>query len=258
MFRQEDNIVTPEDDIVIWRYMDFSNFIDIISTSELYFSSIKRLNDPFEGTYTKINKDLLNKQLRGEITKTPGLDFIDTEHHKLENIRDTFLFLRKSFAVNCWNISEHESAALWKMYCSGLDGIAIQSTVGRLKEALKTESRDIYIGKVKYINYLVDMIPFSGITTPIYYKRKSFQYENELRLSTLMPISSKIAETTNHLITKSQEGCRIKIDVNQLITKVYISPTCGKWLKKLVESVTCKYGLIKNIHQSDLNKNPIL
>jgi hypothetical protein len=237
--------------------MDFSKFIDIIATSELFFSGIKNLNDPFEGTYTKKNKNILESYLKGEISQIKELGIV-TPDYKISHIRNALNFFRKTLAVNCWNINEQESAALWKIYCTGIDGIAIQSTVGRIKSALEVEEIDVYIGKVHYIDYLTDSIPFRGITTPVYYKRKSFEYENELRLVTLMPASTKRTNKNNRIISKYNEGCRIKINVDALIEQVFVSPICGSWLKKNVNLIMQKYGLNHNVCQSDLNKNPIL
>jgi len=39
------------DDASIWRYMDFTKFVDIISTEELYFSRSDCFEDDFEGSY---------------------------------------------------------------------------------------------------------------------------------------------------------------------------------------------------------------
>lgn len=89
--------------------------------------------------------------------------------------------LRKCYAVSCWNMSDEESAALWQLYCSSQDGVVIQTTVGRLIRSLEKERRDIYIGEVKYINYVTDSIPINNALYPYLYKRISFQHERELR-----------------------------------------------------------------------------
>jgi hypothetical protein len=84
--------------------------------------------------------------------------------------------------LNSWHINEYESAAMWKLYLESDEGIAIQSTLGRLNKSLKDTKETIFIGKIKYIDYEKESIPESNQYYPFLYKRKSFEYEKELRL----------------------------------------------------------------------------
>jgi hypothetical protein len=45
----------PDPETKIWRYMDFKKLVSMIDNETLYFTSIDNLNDPFEGSLTKIN-----------------------------------------------------------------------------------------------------------------------------------------------------------------------------------------------------------
>src|ERR1017187_2968717 len=38
--------------------------------------------------------------------------------------------------ISCWHENEGESVAMWKLYVSGREGVAIKTTVGRLERAL--------------------------------------------------------------------------------------------------------------------------
>lgn len=35
---------------LIWRYIDFTKFVDLVDSSQLYFSRLDKFEDPFEGT----------------------------------------------------------------------------------------------------------------------------------------------------------------------------------------------------------------
>ena len=161
---------------------------------------------------------------------------------------------RKYVAISCWNMSNEESAALWKLYCGISDGIAIKSTVGRLKESVKDEERDIHIGEVCYINYLTDSIPPSNMLHPFLCKRKSFAYENELRAVISLPILSYKNEVPK---IRYMNGYHVSIDPSLLIDMIFISPTSPGWFKPLAKSILSKYGLHKEVVRSDLSKNPI-
>jgi len=46
-------------------------------------------------------------------------------------------------AINCWHMNDHESAAMWKLYLKSDEGIAIQSTYRKLKDAI-TDDDEIF------------------------------------------------------------------------------------------------------------------
>lgn len=39
----------PDPDTRIWRYVDLTKFLDMLSRRKLYFARLDRLGDPFEG-----------------------------------------------------------------------------------------------------------------------------------------------------------------------------------------------------------------
>ena len=56
--------------------------------------------------------------------------------------------MKNVYYVNCWHAGEHESAALWGSY-AGHAGLAVKSSVGRLKSAIDVEW-PFHIGEVSY------------------------------------------------------------------------------------------------------------
>lgn len=52
----------------LWRYMNFAKFVSLISTRRLFFCRADLLDDPFEGSYSKINI-ALRPQVYGDIPK---------------------------------------------------------------------------------------------------------------------------------------------------------------------------------------------
>ena len=41
----------PDDETVVWRYMDFDKFEDLIQSSQLYFPRLDRMGDLTEGLF---------------------------------------------------------------------------------------------------------------------------------------------------------------------------------------------------------------
>ena len=253
MYKEHPVFNTPDDNRIIWRYLDFPKFLDILDRKIQFFPRADRLGDPFEGSYPKASVDFMNENLDkyfyGEFTK-----YLFDKIGAPKALARARRFWRKYVAISCWNMSDEESAALWKLYCGVSDGIAIKSTVGRFKESVKGEVRDIHIGEVNYINYLTDSIPLNNTLYPFLCKRRSFAYENELRAVISLPMFSYKNEV---LKIRNMNGYYVSIDPNLLIDMIFISPTSPGWFKPLVESILSKYGLIKKVVRSDLSKNPI-
>lgn len=99
-----------------------------------------------------------------------------------------------------------------------------------------------YIGEVNYIDYKKEYIPFDDMFFPFLFKRKSFQYEREVRI---------IADISSENITIN-DGLKIDVDINQLIERIYIHPKSENWYKKLVIELVSKLGFDFEIEKSDL------
>ncbi len=54
----------PDENVKIWRYMDFTKFFSFIDKKALFFTRIDQLEDKFEGRFTKFffNSELEEKQ----------------------------------------------------------------------------------------------------------------------------------------------------------------------------------------------------
>ena len=58
MYRKHSAFMEPADeDIKVWRYIDFTKLISLIDTSCLFFARVDKFQDPFEGSWPKINID---------------------------------------------------------------------------------------------------------------------------------------------------------------------------------------------------------
>ncbi len=84
---------------------------------------------------------------------------------------------REKTFVNCWNASDQESHALWRIYCDPTEGVAIQTRLGKLHES----ARSVPLLPVIYET------PGAHRRTPQLIelatrKRPMFAYEQEVRL----------------------------------------------------------------------------
>ena len=149
-------------------------------------------------------------------------------------------FERKNTFVSCWHCDQYESEAMWKLYSTNVkNALAIQTTCQQLYEALGKDP-SIEIGKVQYIDFTKR---FSAVNGAYWYKRKSFEYEQEVRAVV------KVQKANSSGIEKD-------IDIEKLIVAIYISSYAPKWFEDVVYDVVKKYGLNKPIFHSEMAVTP--
>lgn len=246
MYKESPVFEKPENEnATIWRYMDFTKFVSLLDKSAPFFTRADRLGDPFEGSYSKANVVRRPEVYKGKIPE--GTLITLSQFHRI---------LIRHTVINCWHLSEYESAAMWKLYLKSDEGIAVRSTFRRLKDCFKGDKFHIYIGKVKYIDYDKDWLPEGNALYPFVHKRKSFEHEQELRA-----VIQQFRYTKNGEINWDRplfdDGVYVQVDLDLLIDKIYLAPTAPKWLPELVKSVTKRYKLDKEVVQSTLDDVPV-
>jgi hypothetical protein len=85
--------------------------------------------------------------------------------------------IRKQTFVNCWTASEHESFALWQMYCPSPEGVVIQTTFEGLKKSVEL----IDVLEVAYGPQNTEGAEVNAIKLATQ-KRPMFEYEHEVRI----------------------------------------------------------------------------
>ncbi len=228
----------------IWRYMDFSKLINLLDKKKLFFPRADNLGDPFEGSFPRINV----QKRKGAFTTRDGPGLV--------TLGDFYKKFIKCTAINCWHINDDESDAMWKLYIKGGEGIAIQSTVGKLKASLLEypQHSSVSVGMVAYVNYKEDRIPDDTLA-PYFHKRKSFQHEQEYR-AIIQHLKYKQGDEIDFKKSTLQEGIYVPIDVEILIENVHLSPTCPLWQKEVAQSILKKFKLNRKIKQSILSEKP--
>jgi hypothetical protein len=246
--------------VKIWRYRPFDRFKEELNKQALFFSSLDKLGDKFEGSYTEGNKifrDMAWKQ-RAQLLSSNGIPQPMIEHMKNSN----YLFdiaTRGSVVVNCWHINEYESAAMWRIYSNQKKGVAIQSTFnGLVKSVERNKEDEICIGTVKYIDYAKETFPIGNFFFPYVYKRKSFEFEHELRAAILeFPIDYHYKGNPSRMLDEKQKGKFVSVNLDALIENIYISPEAKSSFESETKSILKKSGLQKEVIKSDLAKDPL-
>ena len=233
MYHNNKNITLPEDpDTIVWKYLDLSKFLDLLLSQKLFMSRSDKFEDQYEGTFSEPTYEEIKKL---SVNNPEFLTYYKSQREKV--------------VVSSWHINEYESFAMWQIFTGNSEGLAIQSTIGRLEKALIADKKfKQYIGEVNYIDYKKEYIPFDDMFFPFLFKRKSFQYEREVRI--ISDISSSNL--------KINDGMKIDVDIKQLIEKIYIHPKSENWYKNLVIELVSKLGFDFTIEKSDLESDILI
>jgi hypothetical protein len=240
----------PSENIRLWRYMDFTKFVSLISSSKLFFCRSDLFSDPFEGSYSKVNV-----QLRPQLFQDMEI-FHDVEISNLQNLmiqRSNFTKkIREWTYINCWHANEYESAAMWDLYAKTNEGVAVETDYLSLKNVLPDNT---HLGLVNYIDYETEWLPEGNTFYPFTHKRKSFEHEKEVRA--VMQELPSPEKGNIHDMKNEIPGINIKIELNSLIKNIHVSPTAPKWLVDLTREITVKYGIAADVKKSDLYSEPV-
>lgn len=231
----------PDDSIVIWRYMNVTKLLSFIQTESLYFNRLDSFEDKSEGAlgmqsdYSDFKKKTVAFLQSLHESKADNYSVNDECDKLINSLRQS----KEYTFVNCWHASEHESVGMWKTYLQyPYDGVALKSTVGKLKKAINYDPR-ISIGYVKYIDYHVEQ---PNKLHPCWYKQIPYQYENEIRA--VIQIPSLMAG----------RGFLVKCNMGDLIDRIVFSPFSSNYFKNSIAALLEKYNMGTMIQPSELEK----
>jgi hypothetical protein len=215
----------PPGDTVICRFMDFDKFRDLFGNEELYLRRTDRFKetDPQEG--------LPSDQY---VRKARGLQQYDL-HDELALNNDQAFTRQTSEGhyINCWQIFEGETLAMWNTYGKG---VVTFSQFHMLKSALDIQLDPIFLGVVRYGEK--EMMGYNTVQF-LFTKRRHFEKERELRvvLQCYDPMAGanrhygpdnfpnrEPLDDINPLHAWVHDSKRRRIDLKSLVTEIRLSP----------------------------------
>jgi len=221
--------------------MNFRKFESIISRQALFFCRADRFDDKWEGVFPikMIEKFELDER---QIPSADGNTYTLCQWQMQKEAR--------SHLINCWHANENESFAMWKIYSDDKHPfIAVQSTLGRLKQSFdKTEDR-VWIGEVEYIDFRkwephneFFNVDRPDILSAFFMKWHYFSYENEIRAVINRAFSKH----------KNEKGIFVSTDLAELVENVYLSADTNREEEQRVRQLLEQYNHPFPVHKSDL------
>lgn len=251
----------PDDNLVIWRYMDFTKFVALLETASLFFPRVSILDDPFEGSFPASQTPFR----RVIEMLPPGAVPPGAAIHFSQGLDGVWGFMRQWAMVSCWHASPHESAAMWRLYASTHAAVAIRSTVARLRASLGSPGPPpsgffggdrFHIGEVEYIDFSSDRIPAGSFAAQFFRKRQSFEHEREIRVLLLQyPVTSE--RQLDYKCRPDSPGKSTPVDLSALVEGILIAPQAPQWYAALVGKMATRYELAVTPQQSELDAEPM-
>ena len=244
----------PPDDAAVWQYMDFTKLVSILERKELFFARIDKVDDPYEGTIANFNR---RERIPTYREQYPHLTTQQIEKFSTDIDDYGELLVRSGkILINCWHVNHFESAAMWELYAQRNSGIAIKTTYKRLKDSLNKGTPDlIKFGLVKYIDFENEWVDEDNLYHRFLRKRKSFEHERELRALLQLEIEGcreivrdgkkfyEDVKDTSNPNQKTDGGKYVSVDVDRLISNIYVAPKARSWVGELVKAVAERYNL---------------
>jgi hypothetical protein len=202
------------DDAVIWRYVPLRTLFFYLN-GLVFIPSVAKLRagDPFEGEFYEdiawfnqafsdhfgIEANAIDEWTIQNLCSDSERMVIEINRNNPNGAnaaptilrRHYFDFVRRTRFAWCWFHSSRESAAMWSVY--GNQGVAIKTTIGKLRALFENTGRDFIYGRMTYVDYK------SGVSTefdptrrsdyrlllrPFFLKRKEYESEAEVRFVT--------------------------------------------------------------------------
>src|SRR5262249_48264622 len=132
-------------------------------------------------------------------------------------------------AASCWIELEYESAAMWRLYAPGKEGVAVATSFEKLLIAVNNSDkikRDWLKGaaSVRYINHFSESLirelsggqPVPNTMMPFMLKNISYEHEKEVRaLICALPPDQMPAE-----------GFNLPLNISEFVDAIVVNPFC--------------------------------
>ena len=203
----------------------------MLENDGLYFPRADQLGDPFEGSRSHHNDEVLKKVA----------EMFPQFRQDQENESRIMQWHRGWVFVNCWHANPYESAGMWGLYGKISEAVAVQTTVGRLRELLDDHC---VIGSVKYIDYGKDVIPEDKYELYLH-KRHSFAHENEMRaifMNSVIDFAKVNQWVQLDLTTVGPSGVWKPVPFASLVQRVIVAPDSPPFFVELVDKVLQRAG----------------
>src|ERR1700722_19546312 len=190
--------------------MDVARFRTLIQGGKLNSARRHELGDPWEGVWTKPASDQILSRHSPEFDRQWAKEF------------------NSCALISCWHENDRESVAMWKLYVSGREGVALKTTAGRLWTC-PDEFGEREVRAVIYDPHDSADVAFSDAV---------------------------YAANNPSACAKTAMGEALPVDLSILIERIVVSPDFPKWAISSLQKVVDARGLGVQVESSSLLDQP--
>jgi hypothetical protein len=232
---------TLEDRQKVWRYLTFSRFVWLLQNKKLWLGRADTLEDPWEIAIT-------GEQLAHVISRhlIPPISEPSPRESAMARAERINAQWRENTYVNCWCASEHESHALWRIYCGPTEGVAIQTTLGKLK---------LSIGKLPVLPIVYGALGSEPRTPTLIdlatRKRPMYEYEHEVRVVVTR-------DTQDPKLVKGEFGFQYPFALEDVIETVAVHHEADRSFMETATALVTDYvpALRRHVEWSAMKERP--
>ena len=173
--------------------------------------------------------------------------------------------VRKSSFISCWHLASDQNIAMWKLYGSGIEAVAVRSTVGKLRAVLAAQKASLEakgikgnVTRVQYVDRkivedepdeLLKCFDPSDLFFPVTVKHSAYEYEKEVRLILVQTESASPPPAGHHFKVADTSK-----QLTAFVDAVYLNPMLpsNHWFCELVDYQHKLHGLPNALRKHDL------
>ncbi len=251
LFSETDLYVDAEEDkeVRISKYMSLENALSLLEEKVFYLANPTVWPDPFESLFIKAEYE------------------INGEKKHFSDLLPDNQYLYCTCFTQCF-----QSDAQWSMYNDNDIAVMIDFDAKKLFKELSKYRKNLYIGKVKYIEggwtrvreldkntqaaikNAKDANHLTALLGLMLRKRINYEYEKEIRLMYLRKLRSPTQTKDGGLSHQNKLGINVGIpNIKDCITKIRIDPRLGPRTTKAIKEILNAYLPSEKISKSAMN-----
>lgn len=175
---------------ILFKYRDAEMTKLFLENYKLKFSSVKSLNDPFEGrmnggeniTYGDIVNYLRSQKIDSNIIRIKAKEMLSDSDQLKQNTNNAINSVVKDLGIFCCT-TKCDDILMWAHYANSHKGFCLEFDVSEDLDLFCFPQKVVYDSKYPVFNYFKNYKETVGeVTKAIYHKFKEWEYEEEYRV----------------------------------------------------------------------------
>ena len=157
--------------------------------------------------------------------------------------------------VSCWRIDENESLRSWQEYASTSEGVAIQTTYGRIADYTSYN----FCAKVRYVDFEETWVMEGNTLHPFLHKHNEFGWEQEFRIIVQQFPERDVAfDQVDYYECDSENphcGLVLPVDLATFVERIVVGPEASPKFQEQVLKLATGTGVAGKVQLSSLSQS---